>query len=272
MNDLIPETESRGRFIAKVATVYFVYAVICVSLVWYILRHNPPLWLTTVGLALDCVVGVGLWIWTMRRWTTRYRLQHRAFYSKLLTEFLPVGATDAVAAQHPDDQAVAVSVGTYTVLQVIALTLMDMYLKPVNAFGFLIFSLIILFAFLYNWWPPSFPRLVLAIAAAAAFNVLMVANVTIGMRRKLKKLWKGEAVFRLSNRGLEISQGAQPGSILPWASIDQVHETLSWILFMRAGRRIVAIPTSRVPYQSLGRLREIVRTAKGQVAEPKIRP
>jgi protein-S-isoprenylcysteine O-methyltransferase Ste14 len=271
MQESMPQLESRVRFIAKISTGYFAYAVIGAVFAWYVLRHSPPRWLAILGAALVCVVGAILWAWTMRLWATRYRTQHKAFYSKLVTELLPVdpGGADTIAAQQPEDQAVTVIIGMYTVPQTMELILMDMYLKPANALVFLVFSLLILFSLLRNSWPPSFPRLLLAIIAAVAFNVVIVASAAIGMRRKLKKVWRSEVVVRLSNRGLEISQGAQSGSILPWASIDRVRETLSWILFMRAGRRIVAIPTSQVTHQRLGQLRDIVRAAKGQLADLK---
>jgi len=270
MQGSTPTIESRGRFLAKVAATYFVYAVISAALVWYELHHNVAIGWVIGGIVLIFLIGACTWTWSMRVYLRRYRAQSRAFYAQLQAERLRthINAPEATAARHPSShETVAVTFGMYTVPETIELTLMSMYWTPRNALVFFIFSLLILYTVLRDPWPPSMWRLLLAFAVAAAFNGLMVASVTTGMRRTLKRLWKGksEAAIALSSRGLEISQDGQSGSLLPWTSIDQVRETGSWIPFIRDKRRIVALPKSRVPRESLGQLMEILTTAKSQL-------
>jgi hypothetical protein len=259
MHDPVSGLESRTRFTAKIAAAYVLFAVISGGFVWYALHHDLAIAWVIGSVALLCILGAGFWFWTMRIYFRRYRALNRTFYSKLAAELLPssTNAADETAAQHvsrPDN--VTVVIGMYTVRETTALTLMSLYRKPQNALVFLLLSLLLLFSVLRIDWPPSIPRLLLALAVAVAFNALMAVSAIFGMRRTLKKAWqgKGETSFTLSSRGLEVSQAAQPGQLLPWASIDQVRETGSWILFMRGGRRIVALPKSRLSGQGLTRL------------------
>lgn len=271
MRDSSSKIESRARFIAKIAPVYFAYALICAGFGWYTLYHDLAIGWVIGSVALICILGAGSWLWTMRIYVRRHRALNREFYSKLAAELVPssTNAADGTAVQRiSSPHKVTVTIGMYTVPETTALTMMSIYWKPRNAIVFFILSLLILYSFLSTDWPPSISRLLVALAVAVAFNALMVVSATFGMRRTLKKLRQGknEFVVEVSSRGLEISQGAQSGSLLSWPSIDQVRETGSWILVMRGGRRILALPKSRLTEQSLGQLRVIVRTAKGQLA------
>jgi hypothetical protein len=271
MQESLPPIESRTRLVAKVSAVYLVYAALCAVFAWYTLYHHLAIGWVIGGVALICLLGIMFWFWSMRAYVQRHRAQTRAFYSKLGTEISQARtkAADAKTAPgHAPSETVTVSIGMYTVRQTVGLTLMSMYRTPRNALVLVILSLVIAFCLLLNNWPLSIPRLILALALAIAFNGLLVATASTATRRALKKLWQGkkEAVVTISSRGLEISQGTS-SPILPWTSIDRVRETRSWILFMRNKRRVITLPISRVPQQSLGRLREILRTAKGQLAD-----
>jgi hypothetical protein len=270
MQESIARIESRARFIAKVSAVYLIYAAVCAAFAWYMLYHNPAIRWVIVGVALMCLLGVFSWFWTMQVQLQRYRVRTKAFYSMLAAEISQArnNAAEAATTQsHAPCETVTVIMRMYTMRQTAELALMAMYQTPRNALVLAILSLVP-FGLLFNNWPLSIPGLISALAAAIVLNGIFVAIVSTGMRRSFKKLWKGrsEAVVIISNRGLEISQDAQSGSVLPWTSIDRVRESGSWMLFMRDRRRIVALPIDRIPEQGLGQLREILKTAKGQLA------
>jgi hypothetical protein len=272
MQESIPPFESRARFIAKISAVSLLYAAVCAAFAWYVLYHNPAIGWVIGGVALICLLGVCSWFWTMRAHLQRHRVRTKAFYSMLGAEISQAqtnAANVATTPSHAPSETVTVSLAMYTMPQTVELTLMSMYQTPRNALVFGFLSLLISLGLLFNNWPLSIPRLISVLAAAIVFNGLFVAIVAIGTRRAFKKLWQGksEAVVTISSRGLEIRQDGQSGSILPWTSIDRVRETGSWMLFMRDKRHIVALPIGRVPEQSLGQLREILRTAKGQLAD-----
>ena len=276
MQESLPPVESRARFIAKVSALYLAYAALSAVFVWYLLYHNPAIGWVIVCVALICLLGILFWLWSMRAHLQRRRAQAKAFYSKLGAEISQArtSAADATTPPgHPPYETVTVSIGMYTMRQAVELTLMSVYRTPRNAMSIVVLSLLITCSFLLNSWPPSISRLTLALASAIAFNGLLVAAAATATRRALEKLWQGkrEAAVTISGRGLELGWSAQSSSILPWTSIDRVRETRSWIFFMRDGRRVIALPVSQVPQQSLGSLREILRAAKGQQADLRCR-
>lgn len=276
MQESIPPVESRARFIAKVSAVYLGYAALCAAFVWFLLYHNPAIGWPIGGLALICLVGMFLGLWAMRTHLQRRRAQTRTFYSKLGAEISQArtnAADTPTASGHPPSETVTVNIGMYTMRQTVGLTLMSMYWTPLNLLSIVILSLLIVFSLLLTSRLPSIPLLIFALALPIAFNGLLVAMVSTATRRAFKRLWqeKKEAIVTISSRGLELGQGAQSTPILPWSSIDRVRETRSWILIMRDGRRLVALPISQVPQQSLDQLRAILRAAKGQQADLRCR-
>lgn len=272
MQESIPGIESRARFITKVAVAYLAYAALCAVFVWYALYHNPGGGWVVGGVALIGLLGILFWFRSMRAYIQRHRAQTRAFYSKLGWE-VAQGRTNLADAETAPSRArtepVTVSIGMYTLRQTTGLMLILLYQTPRNALVLVIMSLFISLGWLFADWPPTIGSLMLALAVAIAFNGLLVAMVSVVARRVFKKLWQGksEAAVTISSRGLELGRGAKSSAIIPWTSIDRVRETGSWILFMRDGRRIMALPISQVPQQSLDRLRAIWKTAKGQLAD-----
>lgn len=272
MHESLPPVESRARFVVKTSAVYLGYAALCAAFVWYLLYHNPAIGWVIGGLSLICLVGMFFWLWTMQTNLRRQRAQTRAFYSKLGAEISQArtNAADATTApEHSASETITVSIGMYTMRQTVGLTLMSVYRTPRNALTVVILSLLIPSGLLVAGWPPSISRLIIALALPIAFNGLLVAMVSAKTWRAFNRIWqeKKETIVTISSRGLEFDQGAQSSSILPWSSIDRVRETRSWILFMRDGRRLIALPVSLVPLQSVDQLRAILRAAKGEQTE-----
>lgn len=261
--------ESRVRFVGKIVVAYAIYAAISAAFAWYMFHHNPGLRWAIGGAALLCLLGIFFLVWTLRAHGQRYRAQTRTFYSKLRSEFLPTG-DEAAAPSEESDGAITASLGMYTRRETVGLTLLSICQKPGSALVVVVLSLVIGFSILFpfneGWLSVS--RVASALGIAIAFNGVIVTMSYIGMRLALKRVWKGSHfTIRISGRGVEISRGAESPSLVPWKSIDRVLETRSWILCMRNGRRIIALPISRIPQLSLDRLRRILRTAKGGSAE-----
>lgn len=262
----IPAIESRLRFISKVVAVYLVYAAVCGAMAWYVLYHeSAPFWrigsASLIGIASVIFAG-----WTLRAHGRRFRERTRSFYSKLSAEFdrMPSDGSDAAITSNDAPASVAVKMGMYTVLETIELTAMAIYQVPANAAIFVIFSLLTAFAFVLSRGPLSIERFASAVEVAIGINVLWVASACIGTRRKFKKLSHtlSEAVVTISRRGLQLAQG---GPIIPWTSLDRIRETRSWIIFMRDGRRLCALPLSRISGESMSLVREILSTARPQL-------
>jgi hypothetical protein len=249
-----PSLETRARFIAKVATVYLGNAALCGLFLWYLLYHEAATVWLIAGIILICLFGLVSGVWVTRAHVQRQRARSRAFYSKLGSE---ISTTENAAPT----AAISVSIGMYTVRETIELTLMSIYWRPRSALSLLLLSLLLALSSLIASWPPSPPQLLLAVTLAIAFNGFFVAMIAAATRRALKRLWQGkqEEVLTISSQGLVLGQRAT----LPWTSIDRVRETRSWIIFMRGGRRIIALPVSHVPAQSMAPLREILHNAKG---------